>query len=212
MTIRLPLIKGRYTKDSFYNCLRATLPPNDRLVILGDFNARVGTNHNVWAGVVSRHGLGNANSNGIRLLNLCSEFGLVITNILFQQQNQRKATWMHPRSKHWHLIDFVIVRACDISDVLLTRAMRDAECWTDHRLVVSKLQWSIRPPIRKQKPQKRLNIRACKDTAVQEDLQKRLPDALQSSTADSASTITDSLSRTDEWSSLSSCIMQTATN
>jgi len=64
MTLRLPLIKGRFmtvvstyaptlvsdeiTKDSFYSCLRATLqavPRNDRLIILGDFNARVGTNH-----------------------------------------------------------------------------------------------------------------------------------------------------------------------
>jgi len=66
MTLRLPLAKGRYmtvlsayaptllsdeaTKDSFYDCLRATLqavPRNDRLVLLGDFNARVGMNHNV---------------------------------------------------------------------------------------------------------------------------------------------------------------------
>jgi len=67
MTVRLPLIKGRYmtvvsvyaptlvpdesTKDSFYS-YSATLqavPRNDRLVILSDFNARVGTNYNVWS-------------------------------------------------------------------------------------------------------------------------------------------------------------------
>jgi len=126
MTLRLPLIKGCFmtvvsayaptlvsdetTKDSIYSCLRAILqavPRNDRLVILGDFNARVGTNHNVWSGNIRKHGLGNANSNGLRLLNLCSEFGLAITNTLFQQRNQRKATWMHPRSKHWHLLDYV---------------------------------------------------------------------------------------------------------
>jgi len=108
MTLHLPLIKGRFmtvvsayaptlvsdetTKDSFYSCLHATLqavPRNDRLVILGDFNAWVGTNHNVWSGVIRKHGLGNANSNGLRLLNLCCEFGLVITNTLFQQRNQR---------------------------------------------------------------------------------------------------------------------------
>jgi len=111
MTLRLPLTKGHFmtvvsayalmlvsdetTKDSFYSCLRATLqavPRNDRLVILGDFNAQVGTNHNVWSGVIGKHGLWNANSNGLHLLNLCSEFGLLITNTLFQQHNRRKAT------------------------------------------------------------------------------------------------------------------------
>jgi len=74
MTLRLPLIKGSFmtaisayaptlvpdetTKDSFYSCLRATLqavPRNDRLVILGNFNARVGTNHNVWSGVIGKN-------------------------------------------------------------------------------------------------------------------------------------------------------------
>ena len=123
-----------------------------RLVILGDFNARVGTNHNVWSGVIGKHGLGNANSNGLRLLNLCSEFGLVITNTLFQQRNQRKATWMHPRAKHWHLLDYVITTACDVADVHLTRVMRGAECWTDHKLVVSTFQLKLRPSIRKQRP------------------------------------------------------------
>jgi len=111
MILCLPLIKGSFmtvisayaptlvsdetTKESFYSCLCETLqavPCNDRLVILGDFNARVGTNHNVWSGVIGKHGLGNANSNGLHLLNLCTEFGLVITNTLFQQCNQRKAT------------------------------------------------------------------------------------------------------------------------
>ena len=31
---------------------------------------------------------------------------------------------MHPRSKHWHLIDYVIVRRCDLDEVQIARAMR----------------------------------------------------------------------------------------
>ena len=139
------LVSDEATKDLFYyDCLRATLqavPRNDRLVFLGDFYARVGTNHNVWAGVIGRHGLGNANSSGIRLLNLCSEFCLVITNTLFQQRNQRKATWMHPMS----MLDYVITRSRDVGDVLLTRVMRGAECWTDHRLVTSNFRSRFDP-------------------------------------------------------------------
>ena len=39
---------------------------------------------------------------------------------------------MHTRSKHWHLIDDVITRRRDIRDILITRAMRGADCWTGH--------------------------------------------------------------------------------
>jgi len=93
-------------------------------------------------------------SNGFRLLNLCSEFDFVITNTLFQQRNQRKATWQHPRSKHWHLIDYVIVRRRDVKDATLTRVMRvmrGAKCWTDHRLVRATFQLKVRPLARKKK-------------------------------------------------------------
>ena len=94
---------------------------------------------------------------------------------------------MHPRSKHWHLLDYVITRACDVADVHLTRVMRGAKCWADHRLVVSKFQLKLRPPIRKQRPQKRLNVMACKDPATQENLQKKMADLSQNSTDDSMS-------------------------
>ena len=36
--------------------------------------------------------------------------------------------------------------------------MRGAECWTDHRLVRTSLRIRIRPPARKEKPQRRLNV------------------------------------------------------
>ena len=52
---------------------------------------------------------------------------------------------MHPRSKHWHLIDHVIVRRKDRQDVRVTKTMCGADCWTDHRLVVSKLNLRIQP-------------------------------------------------------------------
>lgn len=57
---------------------------------------------------------------------------------------------MHPRSKHWHLLDYVIVRRSDRRDVHLTRAMRGVECWTDHRLVRASIKLNIRPPARKE--------------------------------------------------------------
>ena len=71
------------------------------------------------------------------LLRLCAENDLTITNTLFRPADKYKTTWIHSRSKQWHLIDYAIGRRRDIRDIRITRAMWGAECWTDHHLVRS---------------------------------------------------------------------------
>ena len=104
-------------KDRFYSDLRSLIqstPADDKVVILGDFNARVGQDSEAWKGVLGKHGVGNCNENGRLLLEFCAEKQFTITNTIFQQKNSLKTTWMHPRSKNWHLIDYVLVRQRDI--------------------------------------------------------------------------------------------------
>ena len=79
------------------------------------------------------------------LLKLCTEFGLVIGNTLFEEPDKYKVTWMHRRSKNWHMLDYVIVRKRDRQDLCLVRVCRSAECWTDHRLVRAKFCVRVRP-------------------------------------------------------------------
>ena len=43
-------------------------------------------------------------------LQLCTAHNLIITNTLYRQCNRLKGTWMHPRSKKWYIIDYVITR------------------------------------------------------------------------------------------------------
>ena len=57
---------------------------------------------------------------------------------------------MHLRSKHWHLIDYIITRKKDTKDIRVTKAMCRANCWTDHRLILSKVNLKIAP---KRRPQ-----------------------------------------------------------
>ncbi|XP_045101450.1 uncharacterized protein LOC123498409 [Portunus trituberculatus] len=140
-------------KAAFYTQLDRTIqavPANDKLVVLGDFNARVGKDHRLWEGILGRHGIGNCNANGQLLLGLCAEHQLVVTNTIFQLPKRQKTTWRHPRSKHWHILDYVLTKARDRGDVRITRSMLGADdCWTDHRLLISRLSLTtLRPPRR----------------------------------------------------------------
>ena len=87
ITLRLPLAKNRFAtfvsvyaptldtsddvKARFYDTLYSTLRRilrNDKIILLGEFNARAGRNNNIWKGVIDHHGVGNMNSSCLRLL------------------------------------------------------------------------------------------------------------------------------------------------
>ena len=135
-------------KDKFYDGLDNIISGTTRtdiIILLGDFNARVGTDNQTWEGVIDSEIVGKCNSNGLLLLRKYAEHDLLITNAVFKLPNRNKTSCLHPRSKHWHLIDYVIVRRTDIQDIKVTKTMCGADCWTDQRLVVSKLNLRIQP-------------------------------------------------------------------
>ena len=155
-------------KDKFYDDLNSVIsaaPRTDKLILLGDFNARVSTDHQTWERVIGSEGVGKCNSNGLLLLRKCIEHKLLITNTVSRLPTRRKTPWMHPRAKHWHPIDYVIVRRKDRQDVRLTKTMCGADYWTDHRLVVSKLNLRIQPVRRPQgkKVPKKLDVSKLKE-------------------------------------------------
>ncbi|XP_037774499.1 uncharacterized protein LOC119571119 [Penaeus monodon] len=155
--------------------------PADKVIILGDFNTRVGQDVDAWKGVLGRHGVGNCNDNGRLLLELCTKQQLGHHQHIFQQKDRLKTTWMHPWSKHWHLIDYVLVRQKDLKDVLRTRVMPSAECHTDHRLVRSKLRLHFKPKPRKRgPPTKKFDLEKLQSSEVKADFQADLQSKLES--------------------------------
>ena len=76
--------------EQFYEDLQDLLeltPQQDVLFIIGDWNAKVGSQET--PGVTGNFGLGVQNEAGQRLTELCQENTLVIANILFQQHKRR---------------------------------------------------------------------------------------------------------------------------
>ena len=128
------LVSDISVRVKFYNDLKnlaTKVSSDDKIIILGDFNARVGCNADLWKVVLGKHCIGKRNDSGLLFLEFCTELQYTITNTLFQQKKSHKTTWMHPRSKHWHQLNFILVRQRDVHDVLHTRVMPSVECHTD---------------------------------------------------------------------------------
>nr|VZI32261.1 unnamed protein product [Spirometra erinaceieuropaei] len=97
--------------DKYYEDLQAllaTVSKADKLIVLCDFNARVGRDHAAWREVLGPHGLRGSNDNGLLLLRTCAEHRLILSNTFFCLPEREKATWRHPRSRQWHLLDYVL--------------------------------------------------------------------------------------------------------
>ena len=130
-------------KDEFYENLASiirNIPSQEQLVLLGDFNARVGSDHELWPSCLGHFGVGKINENGQRLLEMCAYYDLCITNSYFKTKPQHKVSWRHPRSKHWHQLDLILVRRTAIKNVLHSRSYHSADCDTDHSLVCCKIK------------------------------------------------------------------------
>ena len=79
--------------EQFYEDLQDLLeltPKKDVLFIVGDWNAKVGSQET--PGVTGKFGLVIWNEAGQRLIQVCQENALVITNTLFQQHKRRLYT------------------------------------------------------------------------------------------------------------------------
>ena len=65
------LVSSSESKDQFYGQLDEIIKSSSKdepLVLLGDFNARVGSDHQSWPTCIGHHGIGKINENGQRLL------------------------------------------------------------------------------------------------------------------------------------------------
>ena len=80
-------------------------PKKDVLFIIGDWNAKVGSQE--IPGITGKFGLGIQNEAGQRLIEFCQENALVIANTLFQQHNRRLYTWTSADGQHQNQIDYI---------------------------------------------------------------------------------------------------------
>ena len=95
--------------ERFYEDLHDHLeltPKKDVLFIIGDWNAKVGSQE--VPEVTGKFGLGVWNEAGQWLIEFCQENALAIANTLFQQHKRRLYTWTSPDGQHRNQIDYIL--------------------------------------------------------------------------------------------------------
>ena len=115
----------------FYEDLQDLLeltPEKDVLFIMGDWNAKVGSQET--PGVTGKFGLGIRNEAGQMLIEFCQENALVITNTLFQHK-RRLYTWTSPDGQHQNQIDYILCTQRWRSSIQSAKTRLGADCGSD---------------------------------------------------------------------------------
>ena len=82
------------------------MPKKDVLLIIGDWNAKVGSQE--IPGVTGNFGLVVQNEAGQKLTEFCQENVLVLANTLFQQHKRRLYTWTSPEGQYQNMTDDIL--------------------------------------------------------------------------------------------------------
>ncbi|CAG4976084.1 unnamed protein product [Parnassius apollo] len=132
--------KPTYIREQFWDMVRMVLTKckeNENIIMLGDFNGRVGVKRSGYERILGTFGDESINENGEDLLTVCAEKNLFVTNTFFRHKKIHMYTW--ERGDDRSMIDFVIVDERMRSAVVDTRVYRGSNVGTDHYLVLCRI-------------------------------------------------------------------------
>ena len=118
-------------------------PKNDALILLGDFNAKIGKEHSN-KGAAGRHALHDITSeNGEKLVQLAIVHNLETSSTKFQHRRIHKGTWKVPGEEICNQKDYILINKRSASMITDVRTLRGPSCDSDHNLVRTKIRQRI---------------------------------------------------------------------
>nr|KAG5693701.1 hypothetical protein BaRGS_008343 [Batillaria attramentaria] len=78
-------------------------------ILMGDFNAKIGSDNTGYEDTMGTHGLGQMNENGERFADFCALNQLVIGGSIFPHKRIHKATWRSPDHVTENQIDHICI-------------------------------------------------------------------------------------------------------
>ena len=141
-------VSDKDDKTNFYDQLQdaiENIPTHNTIVLLGDFNARIGQDsHTANPRVIGKFTYHDqTNENGELLTSSCERHNLRPTQFRFPHPKGRVWTWEHPSDQRAQL-DHIIINAKWLNSVRNCRAYWSVELDSDHRVVSAIVRISLR--------------------------------------------------------------------
>nr|KAG5687140.1 hypothetical protein BaRGS_019218 [Batillaria attramentaria] len=157
-------------KDDFYQQLQTVIDrggAKDMTILMGDFNAKIGSDNTGYEDTMGTHGLGQMNENGERFADFCALNQLVIGGSIFPHKRIHKATWRSPDHVTANQIDHICISRKFRRSWRDVRMMRGADVSSDHHLLATTLRLRLKRHTNANNTRTRYNVGLLRNTDTQ---------------------------------------------
>ena len=158
------------SKDEWYEQLQravSKVPHHDMLLIIGDMNAKVGSDNSDRETAMGRHGCGEINNNGERLVDFCLNNNCVIGGTLFPHKDIHKLTWKSPDGITINQIDHIIINNKWRGSLKDVRVYRKPDVNSDHYMLAAAITLKLKANHTNHKQRKIFDIAKLRTPRVQ---------------------------------------------
>ena len=125
--------------DKYYSELQEAIDDTKKnIIIMGDLNGRIGNSNTGLERIMGREGEKTLNNNGRRIIEICNENDLIITNTYFTHRDIHKYTREQPTKKEKSIIDYFITSENLRTQIKDVRVYREPDIGSDHYMLVMK--------------------------------------------------------------------------
>ena len=123
---------------------------------------------------MGKHGYGDRNERGERLLEFATAHSLYICNTRFQQKPSRKWTWTSPDGVHKNMIDMILIQQRWKSSVINCRTFQSADISSDHSLVLCNIKLQLKKMYNKTNQNYRVDVSQLKNEVIKQSYRTRV--------------------------------------
>ena len=139
---------------------------DDIVIILGDFNAKVGCTRP--SDRVGSYGLGETNERGDVLITFCEQHKFSVVNTFFINPKRHLYTWKSPGDVTRNQIDYILIKDRFKNSIRRCKTYPGADIGSDHNPVIANMKIKLKIP-RKSKQNPKADITALRKPAIRDE-------------------------------------------